>query len=358
MRLLIKQLLISFILQNTILASLEMKSPRIEVLEKEIEILKEELRSILVRQSRPGANPGVMRDEWLLHIEPIYWYHRTNGTQFACSNRSLTTPFVLKGKTKDMNFGWNWGFRIGAGKNIGFDQWDIFGHFTFYRNRVSGSASSGQENILIPLQGSLITELDVSSAKSNYSLDLYNIDVELGKCYHVNEKLSFRPFVGLKSASIEQHQAIRYTEEALSRNSTDLNGDCEYRGIGVRTGVGSKRHLLDGWYLKGMFSGAVLYGFFTIEHREKITPSREDRIKIDDNKHRFAPMVQWLLGTGWGIYFNRKENYLDLGVSYEGMYWWRQNQMLKVYGYPFLRYDNHSEDVSLHGLTFSARLYF
>ena len=107
-----------------------------------------------------------------------------------------------------------------------------------------------------------------------------------------------------------------------------------------------------------MLSGAVLYGFFDIEHREKVTPSKQDRIKLDDNKHRFAPMVQWRFGIGWGTYFNCKENYLDLGVDYEGMYWWRQNQMLKVYEYSSLRYDNYSEDISLHGLTFTAKLYF
>lgn len=322
-----------FILQNTLLGALETNSSRIEVLEKEIEILKEELRSMMVKQARPSANPGIMRDEWFVSLEPIYWYQRTNGTQFAYSNSSLVTSLPLKGRTKDINFSWSWGLRVGAGKNIAFDQWDIFGHFTFYRNHVSGSAHSGQESILIPLRGSVITQLGVSSAKSNYSLDLYNIDVELGRHYYISEKLSFRPFVGVKNAWIDQHQVVRYTGGALSRNSAHVNDSCEYWGIGARTGVNSKWHLLDGWYLKGMLSGAVLYGFFDIEHREKVTPSQEDRIKIDDNKHRFVPMVQWQFGIGWGTYFNQKENYLDLGIAYEGMYWWRQNQMLKVYEY-------------------------
>ena len=64
-----------------------------------------------------------------------------------------------------------------------------------------------------------------------------------------------------------------------------------------------------------------------------MTPNPLDKIHLEDNKHRFVPMVQWRLGIGHGSYFNQKEYYLDLGIYYEGMYWWRQNQMLRVYEY-------------------------
>ncbi|MCP5505490.1 MAG: MOMP family protein [Chlamydiales bacterium] len=353
-----KTLLLFILIQVPFLGALESNSSRIEILEKEIEVLKQELYAVVVKQARPSANPGVMRDEWFAVIEPIYWYQRTNGTQFAYSNHASNPTLPLKGRTKDINFGWNWGIRVGGGKNLAFDQWDLFGHFTYYKNHVSGSARAGQESILVPLRGSVITNAGVKSAKSNYALDFYNIDLELGRHYYVSEKLSFRPFIGVKNAWIDQHQVVRYTGGTLEGNSAHVNDDCEYWGIGARTGVNSKWHLRDGWYLKGMLSGAVLYGFFDIEHREKVTPSQNDRIKLDDNKHRFAPMIQWQFGLGWGSYFNQKENYLQLGVAYEGTYWWRQNQMLKVYEYTALRYDNYSEDLSMHGLTFTGRLYF
>lgn len=358
MRLLINLILTFFISQNTLVNALETYSSRFEVLEEEIKALKEQLHAVMVKQAKLNENPGVMRNEWFSSIEPIYWYHRTNGTSFAYSNSSLSASLALKGRTKDIDFDWNWGFRFGVGKNIGFDQWDIFGHFTLYRNHISGSAHSGQESILIPLRGSMTIQMGVSDAQSNYRLDLYNIDVELGRHYYISQKLSFRPFVGLKNAWLDQHQITRYTGGSLGRNSAHVVDLCEYWGMGARTGVHSKWNLWDGWYLKGMLSGAVLYGFFDIEHREKVTPSQGDQIKIDDNKHRFAPTAQWQLGLGWGSYFHKKEHYIDLGIAYEGMYWWRQNQMLKVYEYSSLRYDNYSEDISLHGLTFSARLYF
>lgn len=347
-----------FSLIVSFLGAVESNSSRIEILEKEIELLKQELHAMMVSQTRPCANPGMMREEWFVFVQPIYWYQRTNGTQFVYSNQTTGTSLPLKGRTKDIHFGWNWGIRVGCGKNIVYDQWDISAFFTHYKNHVSGSARSGQEGTLIPLRGSVITHLGVTSAKSNYALDFSSIDLELARHYYVSEKLSLRPFVGIKNSWIDQRQVVRYTGGVLEGNSAHINDSCEYWGIGAKAGIHSKWHLCDGWYLQGAISGATLYGFFDIDHREKVTPSQTDRIKLDDNKHRFAPMVEWQFGIGWGSYFNRKENYFQLGVFYEGMYWWRQNQMLKVYEYNALRYDNYSEDLSMHGLTFNGRLYF
>lgn len=349
---------VAFLFQVSFLGALETNSSRIEKLEIEIQSLQEDLRALMLKQARPSANPSVMRDEWFVTIEPLYWYQRTNGTAFAYSNSTLQTSIPLKGRTKDIDFGWSWGIRVGGGKNIAFDQWDLYASFIYFRNHVSGKSRGGLNSTLIPLKGSVITQAGVGFAKSVYDLDFYNIDVELGRHYYVSEKLSFRPFIGLKNAWIDQFQDVRYTGGSLGNNSAHIDDECEYWGIGLRTGVNSKWHLLDGWYIGGLLSGAVLYGFFDIEHREKVTPSPRDRINLEDNKHRFAPMMQWRLGLGYGTYFNQKEYYLDIGAYYEGMYWWRQNQMLKVYEYSAFRYDNIAEDLTMHGLTLSARLYF
>lgn len=195
-------------------------------------------------------------------------------------------------------------------------------------------------------------------AKSAYDLRLFTIDGELGKHYYVSEKLSFRPFVGLKNGWIDQHQRIRYTGGSLGRNSAHIDDDCDYWGLGARGGLNSIWNFGEGWAFNGGFSAALLYGFFDIEHREKLTPNPMDRLKLEDNKHRFSPMAQWRLGLSYGQYCWQKEIYLECGLYYEGMYWWRQNQMLKIYEYNAIRYDNYAEDISMHGITFSGRIYF
>ncbi|NGX50923.1 MAG: hypothetical protein K1060chlam2_00775 [Chlamydiae bacterium] len=349
--------IVIFLFHIGFLDALETNSTRIVQLEKEMDALREELHELMLSKAGASANPDIMSDEWFIFFETLHWYQRTNGTAFAYSNNTLATTLPLKGRTKDIDFGWSWGLRVGGGKNLEFDRWDLSGAFTYYSSHVSGTARSGQASILIPLRGAVVTATGVTNAKSTYAMDLYNLDVELGRHYYISDKLSFRPFIGVKGARVDQRQVIRYTGGSLAQNTANIKDYCDYSGIGTKGGINSRWHLGDGWHIDGLISGALLYGFFDIEHRERVTPSHLDRIKLEDNKHRFVPMVQWRLGLTWGSYFNVKENYVDLAVAYEGMYWWRQNQMLKIYEYTALRYDNFSEDLSMHGLTFSIKLY-
>lgn len=347
-----------FLFKVGFLTALETNSSRIEKLEKEIEELRDQLHELLIEKVRPSASPDLLGKDWFVTFDALYWYARTNETAFAYSNHTQDTTLPLRGRTKDLNFHWSWGFRAGLGKNLDFDKWDLYLYFTYYRSHVSGSAHAGLASTLIPLRGVTVQDEGVGSAKSTYALDFYNLDLELGRHYYVSSKLSLRPFVGVKSAWIDQKQAIRYTAGSLGYNSAHVDDLCEYWGVGLRGGIKSRWHLGSGWRLEGLFAGALLYGFFDIDHSEKLTPSRDDRVKLEDNKHRFIPTVQWRMGIGWGTYFNEKRNYLELGAAYEGMYWWRQNQMIKVYEYRALRYDNFSEDMSMHGLTLMGRLYF
>ena len=358
MQLLKKVFFVFFLFQIGSTYALETNSSRIACLEKELDNLREELHELMLSQARPSANPDIMSNEWFVFLEPLYWYQRTNGTAFAYSNHALVTTVPLKGRTKDIDFGWSWGLRFGGGKNINFDKWDLSAALIYYNNHVSGTARAGQAGTLIPLRGAVITQTGVTHAKSNYALDFYNLDAELGRHYYVSAKLSLRPFIGLKSAWVDQTQIVRYTGGSLSQNTANVKDYCDYWGMGTKGGINSKWYLGYGWHVDGLVAGALLYGYFDIEHRERVTPSPFDRIKLEDNKHRFVPMVQWRLGLSWGTYFNRKQNYVDFAAAYEGMHWWRQNQMLKIYEYSALRYDNFAEDLAMHGLSLSVKLYF
>lgn len=338
--------------------TLETNSTRIAKLEKEIEDLQDKIESLLVDHASPSANPDIMGDIYFFTFDLLYWYARTNGTAFAYSNNTLLTTAPVSGRTKDLDFKWQWGLRTGIGRNIEHDKWDLYGTFTWLDSHVSAATSAGPVNTLIPLRGALLTNAGVSFAKSVYALDTYQIDIELGRHYFISSKLSVRPFVGVKNAWINQQQIIRYTGGALGFNTARVEDNCDYWGLGLRGGLNSKWHLGEGLYLQGLIAGAVLYGFFDIDHREKITSSETDRIHLEDNKHRFIPTVQWRLGLGWGSYLFENQYYIDLSASYEGMYWWRLNQMIKIYEYSAFRYDNYSDDISMHGLTLMLRFYF
>lgn len=357
-----KKILIIFffvsLLKTTSGHVVETNSLRILRLEEEVKELQEQLHEVLVKQSQSSANPDIIGKVYFVTADLLYWYARTNGTAFAYSNHTTTVDVPLRGRTKDIDFDWQSGLRVGIGMNLGHDEWDLYAAFTLFRPHVSGLAHAGRNNTLVPLRGALVTDSGVTRAKSLYMLDTYQIDVELGRYYFVSAKLSLRPFAGIKNGWMKQHQIIRYTGGSVGLNTARVEDWCDYWGIGLRGGIESKWHLGQGVYLQGLFAGALLYGFFTIDHREKLTPSLEEKVKLSDNKHRFIPTIQWRMGIGWGRSFHKRKYYLNIGAAYEGMYWWRLNQMIKIYEYNAYRYDNFSDDLSMHGFTLMARWYF
>lgn len=338
--------------------AVEMNSSRIARLEKEVEELQEKLHELLVEQARPSANPSIIGDVYFVTFDVLYWYARTNGTQFAYSNSATSAAMPLKGRTKDIDFTWEWGLRAGIGKNLDHDKWDLYASFTLYRPHSSGGTNAGRNSTLIPLKGATVINAGVKRARSTYALDTYQIDAELGRHYFVSSKLSFRPFASVKNAWLKQKQIVRYTGGSVGNNTAHVEDHCDFWGIGLRGGINSKWHLGEGVYLEGLFAGALLYGYFDIDHREKLTANPHDTIQLDDNKHRFVPTMQWRFGIGWGTYFNDRKNHLDFEMAYEGQYWWRLNQMINIYEYNAFRYESLSDDVSMHGLTLMVKLYF
>lgn len=338
--------------------AVDMNSTRITQLEKEVEELQEKIHELLVEQARPSANPSILGDVYFVTFDALYWYARTNGTAFAYTNNTSIINMPLKGRTKDIDFTWESGLRMGVGRNLDHDKWDLYTAFTLYRPHSSGTCKAGQNNTLIPLKGATVINAGVTHAKSNYSLDTYQIDAELGRHYFVSSKLSFRPFASVKNVWVNQRQIVRYTGGSIGNHTAHVEDNCDYWGLGLRGGVNSTWHLGEGFYLHGLFAGALLYGYFDIDHREKLTANPYDTIKLEDNKHRFIPTVQWRMGIGYGIYLSEKKYFIEIGIAYEGQYWWSLNQMINIYEYNAYRYDNLSDDVSMHGITFMGRWYF
>lgn len=352
-------LIISITFFTSILGyGVEVDSIRLKQIEKELEELQEQFHELLVEQARPSANPSILGDVYFASFDILYWYGRANGTAFAYGNTSSQANVPLKGHTKDINFDWEWGLRAGVGKNLDHDRWDLYGTFTLYSPHFSRQCQAGPTNTLIPLKGATLINENVTHAKSSYSLDTYQIDLELGRHYFVSSKLSFRPFVGIKNAWINQRQIVRYTGGSIGNHTSYIEDNCDYWGMGLRVGVNSKWHLGGGFYFNGLLANALIYGYFDIDHREKLTINPYDSIKLDDNKHRFIPAAEWRIGLGYGSYFNERRYFLDVSMSYEGQYFWRLNQMINIYEYRAYRYDNFSDDISMHGITFSVRFHF
>lgn len=342
------------------------ESPKIEDLAEQVQKLEDQVAKLSSKNARGthgmsavSANPEIYGKQVVINADLLYWHPKVAGTDFAYSNRTPAAVLPLRGKIKKIEFDWDCGLRLGIGKNFPHDEWDLYLSYTHFRSSGSKTVNAGRVDSVIPLKGGIVTADSVSHAKSQFDFDFDNIDFELGRHFSISSRLALRPFIGVKNTWIDLEQIVRYTGgDHLNANTAHVKDKSDFWGIGPRAGITTRWHLGDNFHIHGTADGALLYGFFDVEHREKLSNDNTQRIDIEDNKHRFSPTVHMQFGLDWGRYINPKQNYINLSVSYEAQYWWSQNQMLRTYEFNAHRFESISEDMSLHGVTFSVQLHF
>lgn len=364
----------SLVASSTAFAAMDMDS-RVSQLEDQMQQVRTETAMGTYGAQTATARPDVDGRGWFLSFDILYWHAKVGGTEFAYSDNSPAATLPIKGRTKDVDFDWDWGFRVGAGYNFAHDGWDAYLHYTWFDTNGSDSTRAGLNSSVVPTKGSsqIVATTDntgnqflfCDSAKSQYDFDYQALDLELGRAYFISGKLSFRPHWGLKTAWIDQEQVTRYTggspvDDALGLgvSTVHIKDDCDFWGLGPRVGVESKWHLGYGFSIFGNVSGALLFGHFDVNHKERWTATEDNRINLTANRHAFSPTAQLQLGLRYDKYLHDNRQHFGIGLGFESQYWWRQNQMLKIDDAAVLKYERYSDDVSMHGLTIDIRFDF
>lgn len=311
--------------------------------------------ALVLRTANPDIEEGSC---WFATADILYWHPKVGGTAFAYSNSVRNVNLPVKGRAKKIDFDWEWGFRIGLGRNFCHDQWDAYVNYTRFRSTDSTHTSAGLNSNIIPLKGAVLTDQGVGSAKSHFDFDFDSIDLELGRHFFLSQRVSLRPFIGLKTAWIDLDQVTRYTGGAIDILTAKIEDGSDFWGIGPRLGMNSQWDLYRGFRFVGDLSGSMLYGHFDVDRHERLSSSHGQEVKLSADENRFLPVLQLFLGFGYGTYLHCGKLYFTIDAGYEAQYWWRANQMLRVYEYNAYRYANISEDISMHGLTIKLRLEF
>lgn len=355
-------------------AAMDMDS-RVTQLENQMQQVRTETAMGTYGAQTASARAEVDGYGWFFTFDVLYWHAKAGGTEFAYSDQDPFAQLPISGRTKDIDFDWDWGLRFGLGYNFEHDGWDLRAQYTWFDTSGSDSTRAGSNSSIIPLRGSsTIVQtaansgnqfLYCASAKSQYDFDYSAIDLELGRAYFISGKLSFRPHWGLKTAWFDQEQIARYTggtvdannpnDLGLEGNTVHVKDDCDFWGLGPRVGLDSKWHLGYGFSIFGNVAGALLFGHFDVEHKERFSAFSDNRIKLSANRHAFSPTAQMQLGLRYDKYIHDNTQHIGVGLGFEAQYWWRQNQMLKIDDAQVLKYERYSEDVSMHGLTLDIR---
>ena len=316
-----------------------------------------------------GARTAVARPEVdgsgaYLTIEALLWHGKIGGTEYAYTDNDSSAAFPLQGRTRESDFGWTWGFRVGLGYNFDHDGWDAYLNYTYWHSADGSKVNVGGNGSVIPLLGNAdLTTADFGTpfthttfASAQFKFHYDNLDLELGRNYFVSRSLSFRPHFGIRNSWLNLTQVVQYCGGSIiGQNTFQVRNDNDFWGIGPRAGVNSKWHLTDGFSIFGDVSGSLLWGYYEVCHEEEVTNSRNNRIRITANMHRFAPNVQLALGLAYDKYIYNDKQHIGISLGWENLYYWRVNQALRIDDFASSKYERVSEDLSMHGMTLKVR---
>jgi hypothetical protein len=295
-------------------------------------------------QTYPQTGFQAPRGHIYLTADYLLWRTRQEGMEFATN--------------KKLNFEFGSGFRAGFGVHLPEDGWDLYADYTHFYPE-SSRHSSGSFYPLFLFQGAGAPQgPSVSKAEAHWNIKFQDVDLEIGRAYYIAKTLTFRPFIGLKGAWIEQHAKFHYEGGFIPAGQifrTHFQND--FKGAGPLIGIDSNWQLGAGFSLFGDLSSALVVGHFDNKQKQYQLNGAE----VVDLKNGFnlvSATLQMIAGVAWDINFNRDQCHFGLSAGFETQYWWSQNQTELFTDKDFPIYTRQKGGLAFYGLTARIRFDF
>lgn len=264
----------------------------------------------------------------------LVWRVREGSADNWAQNITPTTAQYRPVTLYDAPFNWNAGFRLGLGfKNAG-DPWDAVLYLTRFQtkasNHVTGQIYSAYiGNFYINNTDGVHYGPYYSNASLQWNFLFYTLDAELGQTFEVSNVVKLRPFIGLKSAIINQTIETNWNNPL---NATNFSTAAEnlaqnFWGIGPAIGLDTTWPLFKGDHnavsLFGNFSGALLFGHWGFKDRYSNNAPIVVTLKTDDINGATS-MARALVGVAWSTQLAKTD--LTVRLGYEAQVWFSQMQ--------------------------------
>jgi len=302
--------------------------------------------------------PNTSRGNIRLSADALFWTVREgsadNWAQVITPKEALGS-YVGTATLVDAPFDWNTGFRVGLECQRGTDGSGIALQYTNFNTTATSRAAGEVYSAFLGNFFADNTDGDAfgphyRSASIQWDFEFQTIDLQVQRSLPIARNLTVRPFIGLKTAFINQsvkscwHQPIDTAEKTYHFTSANEDLKQNFWGIGPSLGATLKIPLYtrQRYTLKffGTPSGALMYGHWTFS--DVYTNDGPTSISIDSNPITgVATMVSCVMGIEWTQRFSRAST--TLRVGYESQIWLNQMQF---YSYNMGRLNNL---MSLHG---------
>ncbi|MCB1115792.1 MAG: hypothetical protein KDK71_04910 [Chlamydiia bacterium] len=250
---------------------------------------------------------------------------------------------------REVRFGWDLGFRVGAGYHLKYDQWDTqlyYTHFdTLGKDRVDEERGTVHSTFLGNFYVDNPIGLGLSgpayeSASINWKIQYHMFDWELGRSFWLSPALAIRPFIGGKGGWIDQSIHTKWKNTyildlfLLFREGIE-NVNNDFWGVGPVAGIHTKwilfspqNNLLS---LIGDCSAALMYGHWSFS--DKYQNDMHQKVIIgSQNFKSCATMIRILFGVEWNHDFYEKRYRIGAKLGYETQVWLNQLQFYSFVG--------------------------
>jgi hypothetical protein len=259
------------------------------------------------------------------------------------------------------NFKWNYGFRVGLGYNLAYDQWDTTLYWTWFRTDAKHTLSSNSQISLQPEFFAAFLSGDIPrSMSAKWSLLFNMFDWELGRSYWISKGVSLRPFLGIKGGWINQSIHAEYYDLIIHPSLPAHNFGNEHLknnfwGIGPLGGINCKWRTFNFeshfFNLFGDFSAAAMWGSWACSDVYKNTLSKTSSVNTK-NSTLGALMFRGFIGMGWDADFNAGKSHFAAKLGYEMQLWLNQ---LRIATFQLQRL---RDDLTLQGITLHCQFDF
>lgn len=161
-------------------------------------------------------DPNGLKDDCHIWIDADLLFWQSNMGQLNLGTTSRSATSLDHAVVENLDFKWDWGFRLGAGYKLPHDHWDIFLNYTFLdafaekkKHAPTGGALFPTWIVPFGLPDGYFTVV----GEARWSAHLNIADAELGRTCFVSKWLSIRPFMGVRTAFIGQKMRVKYQGE-------------------------------------------------------------------------------------------------------------------------------------------------
>jgi hypothetical protein len=355
--------------------------------------------------------PCIQGSNYFFYGELLVWQAHESGLPIAIDNYDSNNGVTLNnGQTKNIDFDWDLGFRVGFDAKLGNNGWDLdLCGLRFYTDADRHLNTHDTTHQLYPTQthpadallslGSNAAQMknpllvyfinngannNYSQANAHWHAHLNQIDLVLGRAFDITKWLTLRPNFGARTTWIQQALKVSYKSnntisqifqvDPILPAANPLLFDLEsfqspadeftvkkknrWWGLGPEAGLDTAFNLGCGFKLFGNFTVAIEYGFHETSDKDRDTTQFSTNFNIKDSFRTSHPILDVEMGLGWSHEFCRRYTLSLIGMWEQHIYF-SQNQ------FPYFvdsksqgTFTTNNSDLTYQGFTFAVRFGF